>query len=165
MQIPGGWAAQQHGGRLMLIISFASWSLACLCTPTSAQRVLPIILARICVGVAQGFLIPSIHTVLSQVRRLQRPSSCALLRFACSAPVPVLAVAMLSSCWPGHGSCTGCRRRWCFGGRQGYLKQQTWRLACVSQTARRPCNWHLSLSSIVCRWGCCTLLFACSQAL
>jgi ACS family sodium-dependent inorganic phosphate cotransporter len=71
MQIPGGWAAQQHGGRLMLIISFASWSVACLCTPTSAKRVLPIIIARVCVGVAQGFLIPSIHTVLSQVRTPQ----------------------------------------------------------------------------------------------
>jgi ACS family sodium-dependent inorganic phosphate cotransporter len=51
----------------MLIISFASWSLACLATPTDASNAALIIIARVCVGVAQGFLIPSIHTVLSQV--------------------------------------------------------------------------------------------------
>lgn len=68
MQIPGGWAAQLYGGRLMLIICFSLWSLACCLTPTSASNTYAIIVARIFVGVAQGFLIPSVHTVLSQVR-------------------------------------------------------------------------------------------------
>ncbi|KAI8475257.1 MAG: major facilitator superfamily domain-containing protein [Monoraphidium minutum] len=66
-QIPGGWAAQVYGGRIMLALSFALWSLASLLTPGSAEGgVGGIVAARVCVGVAQGALIPSVHTVLSQ---------------------------------------------------------------------------------------------------
>lgn len=54
---------------MMLIISFALWSLVSILTPTSAKSIPAILVARVCVGVAQGFLIPSVHTVLSQVRR------------------------------------------------------------------------------------------------
>ncbi len=65
-QIPGGWAAQQYGGRLMLLLCFASWSAASILTPTNGRQVFAIVIARVCVGVAQGFLIPAVHTVLSQ---------------------------------------------------------------------------------------------------
>eukprot|EP00878_Enallax_costatus_P022442 GHUV01023807.1.p1 GENE.GHUV01023807.1~~GHUV01023807.1.p1 ORF type:complete len:425 (+),score=67.56 GHUV01023807.1:22-1275(+) len=66
LQIPGGWAAQLYGGRRTLIVSFLAWSLASLLTPGNASNVLPIVIARVCVGLAQGGLIPSVHTVLSQ---------------------------------------------------------------------------------------------------
>jgi hypothetical protein len=56
----------------MLIISFALWSLVSILTPSTAKSIVAIIVARVCVGVAQGFLIPSIHTVLSQVELLRR---------------------------------------------------------------------------------------------
>lgn len=65
-QIPGGWAAQLYGGRLMLIFCFASWSAVSILTPTSAKSVLGIVIARVSIGIAQGFLIPAVHTVLSQ---------------------------------------------------------------------------------------------------
>lgn len=65
-QIPGGWAAQRFGGEGMLTLSFMLWSLASLLTPGSAANTRSIVLARVCVGVAQGFLIPAVHTVLSQ---------------------------------------------------------------------------------------------------
>lgn len=52
----------------MLMISFALWSIASVLTPGSAASNKAIIVARVSVGVAQGFLIPSVHTVLSQVR-------------------------------------------------------------------------------------------------
>jgi ACS family sodium-dependent inorganic phosphate cotransporter len=65
-QIPGGWAAQVYGGRVVLTASFALWSAAALLTPADPQRVGRIVAARVAVGVAQGFLIPAIHTVLSQ---------------------------------------------------------------------------------------------------
>ncbi|KAG2423950.1 hypothetical protein HXX76_014891 [Chlamydomonas incerta] len=65
-QIPGGWAAQQYGGRIMLVLCFASWSLASILTPTNARHTYAIVAARVAVGVAQGFLIPAVHTVLSQ---------------------------------------------------------------------------------------------------
>ncbi len=67
LQIPGGSAAQRYGGRLMLMVSFALWSTASLLTPGSARNTAAIACARVLVGVAQGFLIPSVHTVLSQV--------------------------------------------------------------------------------------------------
>ncbi|DBB12112.1 hypothetical protein WJX82_001890 [Trebouxia sp. C0006] len=65
-QVPGGWAAQRWGGRRMLMVSFGLWSTASMLTPGSAASNSAIILARVAVGVAQGFLIPSVHTVLSQ---------------------------------------------------------------------------------------------------
>lgn len=65
-QVPGGWAAQLYGGRVMLMICFAAWSVISLLTPTNGAHTLPIIVARVCIGVSQGFLIPAIHTVLSQ---------------------------------------------------------------------------------------------------
>ncbi|PNH07465.1 putative anion transporter 7 [Tetrabaena socialis] len=65
-QIPGGWAAQQYGGRIMLLLCFASWSAVSILTPTNARHTAAIVAARVCVGVAQGFLIPAVHTVLSQ---------------------------------------------------------------------------------------------------
>ncbi len=67
-QIPGGWMAQLYGGRLMLIICFVLWSAVSIVTPTNARNTLTIVIARVCVGVAQGFLIPAVHTVLSQVK-------------------------------------------------------------------------------------------------
>lgn len=65
-QVPGGWAAQRYGGNAMLSLSFAAWSLASLLTPASAASARAIMGARVCVGIAQGFLIPAVHTVLSQ---------------------------------------------------------------------------------------------------
>lgn len=66
--MPGGWAAQRYGGRIMLSISFMLWSTASILTPATADSTGAIMVARVCVGVAQGFLIPSVHTVLSLVR-------------------------------------------------------------------------------------------------
>jgi ACS family sodium-dependent inorganic phosphate cotransporter len=51
----------------MLIICFISWSSISVATPSNAKNVFGIIAARVCIGMAQGFLIPSVHTVLSQV--------------------------------------------------------------------------------------------------
>lgn len=68
MQVPGGWAAQRWGGRRTLMASFALWATACLLTPGTADNVAATAAARVAVGVAQGLLIPSIHTVLSQAR-------------------------------------------------------------------------------------------------
>ncbi|KAL6757466.1 major facilitator superfamily domain-containing protein [Haematococcus lacustris] len=65
-QIPGGWAAQLYGGRVMLSLCFFMWSMVSFATPSDARSTNRIIAARVCIGVAQGFLIPSVHTVLSQ---------------------------------------------------------------------------------------------------
>ena len=68
LQVPGGWAAQLYGGRVTLIISFFLWSLVSMFTPTNAKNTHTIMAARVLIGIAQGFIIPSVHTVLSQVR-------------------------------------------------------------------------------------------------
>lgn len=65
-QVPGGWAAQKIGGRRVLLLSFVLWSLTCALVPLNPERVMVLIIARLLVGVAQGFIFPSIHTVLAQ---------------------------------------------------------------------------------------------------
>uniref|UniRef100_J3NBV5 Major facilitator superfamily (MFS) profile domain-containing protein n=1 Tax=Oryza brachyantha TaxID=4533 RepID=J3NBV5_ORYBR len=65
-QIPGGWAAQRIGGRRVLLMSFVLWSLICGLIPLDPNREVILILSRLFVGVAQGFIFPAIHTVLAQ---------------------------------------------------------------------------------------------------
>ncbi|KAI5650286.1 hypothetical protein M9H77_36291 [Catharanthus roseus] len=65
-QVPGGWAAQKIGGRRVLLLSFVLWSLTCALVPLDPNKVMLLVLARLLVGVAQGFIFPSIHTVLAQ---------------------------------------------------------------------------------------------------
>ncbi|OIS95787.1 PREDICTED: probable anion transporter 5 [Nicotiana attenuata] len=65
-QVPGGWAAQKIGGRRVLLLSFLLWSLTCAFVPLDPNRTMVLVIARLLVGVAQGFIFPSIHTVLAQ---------------------------------------------------------------------------------------------------
>jgi MFS transporter, ACS family, solute carrier family 17 (sodium-dependent inorganic phosphate cotransporter), other len=65
-QVPGGFLAQRFGGRRTLIASFTGWTLASFFTPRSARNIWGMCVARVMVGIFQGFLIPSVHTVLSQ---------------------------------------------------------------------------------------------------
>ncbi|OVA00240.1 Major facilitator superfamily [Macleaya cordata] len=65
-QVPGGWAAQRIGGRRVLLLSFILWSLTCALVSLDPNRGTILVLARLLVGVAQGFIFPSIHTVLAQ---------------------------------------------------------------------------------------------------
>ncbi|KAL6654808.1 hypothetical protein ACP70R_008273 [Stipagrostis hirtigluma subsp. patula] len=65
-QIPGGLAAQRMGGRRVLLLSFLLWSLICGLIPLDPNRVTILVLSRLFVGVAQGFIFPAIHTVLAQ---------------------------------------------------------------------------------------------------
>ncbi|XP_010251702.1 PREDICTED: probable anion transporter 6 [Nelumbo nucifera] len=65
-QVPGGWAAHKIGGRRVLLLSFLLWSLTCALVPLDPKRVNILVMARLLVGVAQGFIFPSIHTVLAQ---------------------------------------------------------------------------------------------------
>lgn len=65
-QVPGGWAAQKIGGRKVLLLSFVLWSSTCFLLPLDPNRVFMLVVARLLVGVSQGFIFPSIHTVLAQ---------------------------------------------------------------------------------------------------
>ncbi|GLJ15726.1 hypothetical protein SUGI_0258820 [Cryptomeria japonica] len=65
-QIPGGWVAQRIGGRRVLLFSFIMWSLTTAVVPLDPGRVKAMVIARLLVGVAQGFIFPSIHNVLAQ---------------------------------------------------------------------------------------------------
>lgn len=65
-QIPGGWAAQRFGGRRVLLWSFIMWSFTCAFTPLDPKRTTFLVLSRLLIGVGQGFIFPSIHTVLAQ---------------------------------------------------------------------------------------------------
>ena len=102
-QVPGGWAAQRWGGRRMLTVSFGLWSTASMLTPGSASSQAAIMLARVAVGVAQGFLIPSVHTVLSQVL----PHSHALMPWQVLVPA-LLPLRLITLQWRHAASlCSG----------------------------------------------------------
>ena len=64
--VPGGWAAQKIRGRRVLLLSFDLWSLTCALVPLDPNQIFMLVIARLLVGVAQGFIFPSIHTVLAQ---------------------------------------------------------------------------------------------------
>jgi MFS family permease len=65
-QVPGGYFAQKIGGRKILLLSFLLWSLTCAILPLDPNKTLILVTARLLVGVSQGFIFPSIHTVLAQ---------------------------------------------------------------------------------------------------
>ncbi|KAH9654712.1 protein NUCLEOLAR COMPLEX ASSOCIATED 4 [Citrus sinensis] len=65
-QVPGGWAAQKIGGRKVLLFSFVLWSSTCFWLKLDPNNVFILVVARLLVGVSQGFIFPSIHTVLAQ---------------------------------------------------------------------------------------------------
>ncbi|XP_059310470.1 probable anion transporter 5 [Lycium ferocissimum] len=65
-QVAGGWVAQKIGGRRVLLLSFVLWSLTCAFVPLDPSKPMILVIARLLVGVAQGFIFPSIHSVLAQ---------------------------------------------------------------------------------------------------
>ena len=67
MQVPGGWAAHRYGGKVVLSLSFLSWSLLSVATPAVIHSTTLMVAIRVAVGVAQGFVVPSVHTILAEV--------------------------------------------------------------------------------------------------
>ncbi|KAL0911036.1 hypothetical protein M5K25_019139 [Dendrobium thyrsiflorum] len=65
-QIPGGWAAQSLGGRRILLLAFLLWSSICALVPLDPNQVVILVISRLLVGAAQGFIFPCIHTILAQ---------------------------------------------------------------------------------------------------
>lgn len=79
-QIPGGIAAQRYGGTRVLTVCFAMWSMASLLTPGNASSTIWLMIARCIVGISQGFLIPSVHTIVSSwVPAEERAKSVSLI--------------------------------------------------------------------------------------
>ncbi|CAI5948117.1 unnamed protein product [Closterium sp. NIES-64] len=71
-QVPGSSAAQRYGGRRVITVAFLAWTALSLLTPsnpTSSSLTSPslfaLLLIRFLVGATQGFIFPSIHTVLA----------------------------------------------------------------------------------------------------
>ena len=95
-QVPGGWAAARFGPSVVLSASFAAWTAATLLTPLprpdcrissssslsssppSSCSLFPTAVARVLVGLAQGAIIPALHTALAQrVPPATRPQATA----------------------------------------------------------------------------------------
>ena len=102
--MPGGWAAQKYGGRVTLTVSFLLWSTGSLLTPRSAHSTRGITAARVLVGIAQGGIIPSIHTVLSQAYPLALGSAAASnLHHQPRFPATTCVSCRSKPCRGGHG--------------------------------------------------------------
>lgn len=64
-QIPASWVAHKQGGFYTLAGAFAAWSSLCL-LENMVMKVTPVLmLVRVIIGVSQGFVIPSIHSLLA----------------------------------------------------------------------------------------------------
>ncbi|CAI5530082.1 unnamed protein product [Closterium sp. Naga37s-1] len=71
-QVPGSSAAQRYGGRRVITVAFLAWTALSLLTPShpsssslTSPSLLALLLIRFLVGATQGFIFPSIHTVLA----------------------------------------------------------------------------------------------------
>ena len=64
-QVPGSWLAKQHGGGRVLTVAFLAWATISLLLPRDGSQVAVTCLLRLLSGVAQGVIIPSVHTVLA----------------------------------------------------------------------------------------------------
>lgn len=121
-QVPGGWAAARFGPSAVLSASFAAWTAATLMTPLpspdcggtsspSSCSLAPTAAARVLVGLAQGALIPALHTALAQrVPPASRPKATAaatsgmyLGAALASALLPSLLAAAEGRSSPGGG--------------------------------------------------------------
>lgn len=68
-QIPGGFLAKKYGGKIVLAATFLLWIPASALTAlpaSSIESVVPgVASCRVAVGLAQGMLLPAVHTVLA----------------------------------------------------------------------------------------------------
>ena len=61
----GGKAAQQFGGKSTLALAVTVWSLATFLTPSIASSLNALTLARIILGFAEGFCLPTIFHIFA----------------------------------------------------------------------------------------------------
>ncbi|KAL7173777.1 hypothetical protein ACSBR2_033103 [Camellia fascicularis] len=100
--VPGGWIAQKIGGRRVLLLSFVLWSLTCALVPPDPNRVIILVMACLLVGVAQGFIFLSIHTVLAQwipPHERSRSVSCTTSGMYLGAALGMLVLPILVKFW------------------------------------------------------------------
>mmetsp|Transcript_7869 Transcript_7869/g.20142 ORF Transcript_7869/g.20142 Transcript_7869/m.20142 type:complete len:440 (+) Transcript_7869:222-1541(+) len=64
-QIPASWIAFRVGGYKTLMLAFIGWSFFSIITPFAMHSVPLLLFARGAVGVSQGFVIPSVHSILA----------------------------------------------------------------------------------------------------
>ncbi|GLC40516.1 hypothetical protein PLESTB_000705400 [Pleodorina starrii] len=66
-QILGGKLADQYGGKMVLAAGVALWSLFTYATPAAAAAgTLPLLVARVMLGVGEGVAFPSIHSLIAR---------------------------------------------------------------------------------------------------
>mmetsp|Transcript_6495 Transcript_6495/g.18191 ORF Transcript_6495/g.18191 Transcript_6495/m.18191 type:complete len:470 (-) Transcript_6495:210-1619(-) len=65
-QVPGVFLAVRIGGERTLCSAFVVWGIISLLVPWVCWSVHLVSVARICMGLAQGLVIPSLHTLLSE---------------------------------------------------------------------------------------------------
>jgi MFS transporter, ACS family, solute carrier family 17 (sodium-dependent inorganic phosphate cotransporter), other len=87
LMIPGGWLARRYGGKRMLSVAVAGWSLFTLLTPWAASVSLGTLVAvRIALGLGEACLMPAAYDLFSRwVPEGER--SRATTRFASGAPL------------------------------------------------------------------------------
>lgn len=65
-QLPGGLLAAKFGGQKTLAVAFFGWGLLTMFIPVVSESVILVSLLRALIGVVQGIVIPSTHSILAQ---------------------------------------------------------------------------------------------------
>mmetsp|Transcript_18270 Transcript_18270/g.46409 ORF Transcript_18270/g.46409 Transcript_18270/m.46409 type:complete len:649 (-) Transcript_18270:188-2134(-) len=64
-QIPGGWAAQRFGGKIVMLLAVALWSLFTVLTPPVSPILPLLIFVRILLGLGEGVSFPAVHQLIA----------------------------------------------------------------------------------------------------
>ena len=161
-QVPAGVLAPRFGGTRCLTVAFAVWtavSLVC-----DVERFPLVFLSRVGVGAAQGFVIPSIHTVLAQCVPAHEKSRSVSLATSGMYLGSALAMAVLPTVISYNGpvntlTCVGCLpifaiAVWCFVGQRdqhlssgSVARGNNERAVSWSQFARSAAVWAICVNS------------------
>jgi len=69
-QLLGGWMADRFGGKLILAIGVATWSLATFLTPPASASFSTLLLVRVLLGIGEGVNFPAIHSLAARWTRV-----------------------------------------------------------------------------------------------
>jgi ACS family sodium-dependent inorganic phosphate cotransporter len=95
MQVPSGWLANRHGGRLVLVVAVLCWSLFTILTPPAAYTSMGALIAtRILLGLGESAMYPSVYNLYARrVPKAERSRAIAIL----TSGIPLGTLAALST--------------------------------------------------------------------
>jgi MFS transporter, ACS family, solute carrier family 17 (sodium-dependent inorganic phosphate cotransporter), other len=94
-QMPGGWIADRLGGKRVLAVGVALWSLATFCTPVAARLSFGLLLfTRVILGVGEALNFPAVHSLVARWIPISERARAISLHFSGTALGTIVALAL-----------------------------------------------------------------------